>query len=125
MFNKLKWQKEWRDRTANAVTRRYEKTPKGFLMRMYRNMQSRVTGVQPKKAHLYKGKYLLSRQEFYDWAIPDIEFHKLFGKWVKSNYDRKLTPTVDRVDSSNGYTLSNMEWVTHSENSRRSSKMKT
>ena len=94
-------------------------------MRMYRNMQSRVTGVQSKKAHLYKGKYLLPRQEFYDWAEPNREFHKLFKEWVKYNYDRKLTPTVDRVDSSNGYTLPNMEWVTHSENSRRSSKMKT
>ena len=27
--------------------------------------------------------------------------------------------SVDRVDSSKGYELSNMEWVTHSENSRR------
>lgn len=34
-------------------------------------------------------------------------------------YDRKLAPTVDRVNSTLGYEVWNMEWVTHSENSRR------
>lgn len=88
-------------------------------MREYRNMQSRVTGVQKKKAHLYLGKELLPRDEFYNWAIFHIDFVLLYVKWVDSGYDRKLTPTVDRIDSDKGYCLSNMEWVTHSENSRR------
>lgn len=110
-----------RKNNGNQLTRRYEKTPKGFLMREYRNMQSRVTGVQKRKAHLYLGKELLPRDEFYKWAIFHIDFVLLYTDWVKSCYDRKLTPTVDRVDSSRGYTLDNMEWVTHSENSRRGS----
>lgn len=61
-----KHQREKRKREGNIITRRYEKTPKGFLMRGYRNMQSRVTGVQKKKAHLYLGKELLPRDEFYN-----------------------------------------------------------
>ncbi len=125
MFDKMKWQKDWRLRTGNAVTKRYEKTPQGFLMRAYRNMQSRVTGVQKEKAHLYKGKKILKRDEFYDWANNSPEFAKLFSSWCLNNYDRKLSPSVDRVDSSKGYALDNMEWVTHSENSRRASKKKT
>lgn len=45
-------------------------------------------------------------------------FHELFLSWEQSNYSRKLTPSVDRIDSSKGYYLGNMEWVTHSENSK-------
>jgi hypothetical protein len=47
--------RDYRKRTRNRSTRTYEKTPKGFLMRTYRNMQSRVSGVQWRKAHLYAG----------------------------------------------------------------------
>lgn len=99
--------------------RKYEKTPNGFLMRMYRNMKSRITGIQKQKAHLYLGKSLLTKDEFYTWARGHVDFKKLFKKYEESKYDRKLSPTVDRIDSSKGYELNNMEWVTHSENSRR------
>lgn len=112
-------QKEYRARTGNAATKKYERTKKGKLMRNYRNMESRINGIQWRKAHLYEGKELLSREEFYDWAMNQDSFHRLFDEWVMSGYDRKLSPSVDRVDSSKGYTIDNMEWVTHSENSRR------
>ena len=104
--------------------RKYEKTPNGFLMRMYRNMKSRILGIQKAKRHLYEGKYLLPKEEFYEWAKNSPQFMVLFDKWVKSGYDRKLSPSVDRIDSSKGYTIENMEWVTHSENSRRGTRNK-
>ena len=100
---------------------KYEKTPTGFLMRKYRNMQSRILGIQKLKAHLYKGKTLLGREEFYEWANTSKTFWNLYNEWEKSGYDRKLCPSVDRIDSKKGYTLENMEWITHSENSRRGS----
>lgn len=87
-------------------------------MRMYRNMQSRVRGVQKLKAHLYKGKELLPRDEFYKWANRSMLFWRLFSKWEASKYDRRLTPTVNRIDPNKGYVVENMEWLTHSENSR-------
>ena len=114
----LKTQREYRLRTNNASTKRYEKTPKGYLMRKYRNMQSRVTGVQKKKAHLYEGLPILDRDVFYKWALSNSSFWKLFNKYESSGYDRKLAPTVNRIDSDQGYILGNMRWLTHSENSR-------
>jgi hypothetical protein len=116
-----KWQREYRKLTGNACTIKYEKTPKGFLMRKYRNMQSRVTGIQKLKKHLYLGKKLLPREQYYEWAINNKMFWKLYNKWKKNNYERKLCPTVERINSKLGYELSNMEWITHSENSRRGS----
>lgn len=113
------YMKNYRKLNNNAVTKKYEKTKKGFLMRLYRNMQSRIDGVQKLKTHLYIGKQLLDRQSFYDWAMNDLAFNNLFDAYEKSGYDRKLAPSVDRINSKLGYKLSNMEFVTHSENSRR------
>ena len=88
-------------------------------MRLYRNMKSRVDGIQKAKCHLYTGLNLLEREAFYCWALESLDFHVLWNSWTDSGYNRKLTPSVDRVDSTKGYYLDNMEWVTHSENSRR------
>jgi hypothetical protein len=114
----LRKQRERRKRTGNATIKKYEKSPKGFLMRLYRNMQSRVTGVQKQKFHLYQGKELLDRQDFYNWSIDNPIFLEMFEIYKSSEFNRKLAPTVDRIDSSKGYSLDNMRWLTHSENSR-------
>lgn len=82
-------------------------------------MQSRTAGIQTKKAHLYKGLELLDRQLFYAWALTHTDFRRLFKTWEAENYSRRLTPTVDRIDARKGYTLENMRWLTHSENSSR------
>lgn len=118
---KNRLQRERRLKSNNAETKRYEKTINGFLMRLYRNMKSRISGVQKEKYHLYEGKELLSKDEFYEWAKSNDTFLALFDEYKKNEYDRRLAPSVDRIDSSKGYELSNMEFVTHSENSRRGS----
>ena len=112
---------EYNLRVGYAHYKKYEKTPKGFIMRMYRNMKSRITGIQKDKFHLYCGKEILTKEEFYAWALEHEQFKSLYKNYVNSNYDRKLAPSVDRIDSSLGYVINNMEWVTHSENSRRGS----
>lgn len=90
-----RWTREYRKRTGNRATHKYEKTVKGFLMRKYRNMQSRVTGVQKLKAHLYRGKDLLSREEFYDWALNSEDFKRkdeegLGTNWILFNHKKKM-----------------------------------
>lgn len=108
-------QREYRRRTGNKATRKYEKTPKGFLMRSYRNMESRVRGVS--KPGSWRGKKLLPREEFYEWSLGSSHFWTLFKAWVASSYDHRLSPSVNRIDSRRGYELDNMEWTTHSINS--------
>lgn len=103
------------------VDKRYEKTPKGFLVRLYRNMKSRIEGIQKAKFHLYEGKSLLDKEKFYEWAESHPKFMELYNYYVASSYNRKLAPSVDRINPDKGYRLDNMEWVTMSENSRRSS----
>lgn len=115
----LQKQRTRRKQTGNYATKKYEKTKKGFLMRLYRNMQSRIKGVQKSKSHLYLGKEILDKLEFYDWALLNPNFHTLFEKYEKSNFERKLAPSVDRIDPSKGYIINNIEFITMSENSSR------
>ena len=97
---------------------KYEKTKRGFLMRVYRNMLSRVNGTQKKKAHLYQGLAIIEKDLFYTWAFNDSEFHRLFDYWEIIHHKRTHTPSIDRINPLKGYALENMRWLTHSENSR-------
>lgn len=107
-----------RSESGNAATKRYEKTKGGYLMRSYRNMLSRVTGVLTKKAHLYEGLDILDKDAFYEWSINDEAFNTLFDEYEKSEWDMRLAPSVDREDSSLGYNLENMRWLPHWRNSQ-------
>lgn len=109
---------EYHNGTRKQYAKDYEKTFFGHLMRMYRNMKSRTLGIQKMKAHLYQGKELLSKEQFYEWAQNHKDYKRLYKKWVASGYERRLVPTVDRIDSNKGYVIDNMRWLTHSENSR-------
>lgn len=98
--------------------KKYEKTRKGLLMRTYRNMKSRVLGIQKKKAHLYKGLSILDKERFYEISLNDPSYNLLFDNWVVSGYDRKISPSVDRIDTTKGYEEGNIRWITHSLNSK-------
>lgn len=113
-----KRQREFRNKTGNAITKRYEKTINGYLMRTYRNMKSRVKGILKNKTHLYEGLPLLSKEDFYAWAKVDAEFLRLYEHWKRLDYPAFLSPSIDRINPKDGYILSNMRWTTHQENSR-------
>jgi hypothetical protein len=111
--------KKYRAENNNSCTRKYEKTKKGYLVRTYRNMLSRVTGVLKTKAHLYKGLAILDKEAFYEWALNDEEFNRLFSIWVGSNYGKDLSPSIDRINPKIGYAQGNIRWLPHWENSVR------
>ena len=108
----------------NLWTRRYEKTKKGFLVRLYRNMTSRVNGIQKKCIHLYQGLDILPKEQFYEFALNNSEFHRLFKEWEDALYQRRLCPSIDRIDAKLGYVLGNIQFLTMSENSSKTSRRK-
>jgi hypothetical protein len=101
--------------TKATYSRSYHRTHRGYLVRAYRNMINRTTGLT--KPHLYKGLSLLPKEEFYRWSLANKHFLHLFRVWTKYNYDRRLSPSVNRIDSRKGYDLSNIEWISQSANS--------
>lgn len=111
-------QRESRKANGNKHTKVYEKSYHGFLMRAYRNMKSRISGIQTDKAHLYKNLDIIDKDSFVEWSLLNDVFYDLFKVWKSNCYNRKLTPSVDRINTDIGYSLDNMRWITHSENSR-------
>lgn len=98
----------------------YERTtPNGFLMRVYRNMQSRVVGIQKREAKFYHGLPLLPKPVFMAWTWAQEDFWTLWHAWQASGRVRRLVPSIDRINVHKGYTLDNMQWVPGHENSRR------
>jgi len=116
---KNKYQREFRALNGNSWTKKYEKTHKGFLVRTYRNMLSRVNGVTKNKNHLYLGLEILDKETFYKWSIYNFDFISLFAYWELNDFKRTLTPSIDRIDSKKGYTINNIQWITFSENCKR------
>ena len=114
----LRKQREYRAKTGNIATHKYERTKKGKLMRTYRNMESRVSGILKKKAHLYEGLPILPREDFYRWSMASNAFHTLFDEWAASGYKCGDSPSIDRINPESGYVIDNMRWLTHRENSR-------
>ena len=111
-------QRAYRHKNKDVVSKRYEKTLNGYRMRMYRNMLSRIKGIQYKKAHLYVGKELLSKEDFYNCIDNNDDYIRIFKEYERLGYPMKFAPSIDRIDPSIGYVLSNMRIITHSENSR-------
>jgi len=111
-----KYQREYRIRTGNRGTKAYEKTIKGFIMRQYRNIKSRIEGVQRHNAHLYAGKYLMPKEEYYNFAINDPDFNRLWVDYVASGYDSAKAPSPDRKDTTDGYRASNIRFITALDN---------
>lgn len=108
-----------RKSNKNKDTKSYEKTKKGYLMRTYRNMKSRVTGVLKKKNHLYLGLPIMDKDTFYIWSLGSDSFNTLFEAYEASGWDLKLAPSIDRRDPEDGYVEGNVQWLTHSENSKK------
>lgn len=98
--------------------KKYEKTKTGFIMRAYRNALSRVRGIQKKGLHLYLGLEIMPKEEFYAWAKADLVFNRLFEAWKNSGEAPRLSPSVDRIDTTQGYIKGNVRWLTHSQNSQ-------
>lgn len=106
-----------RKNNSNVVTKTYEKTLKGKLVRTYRNMLSRVKGILRSKSHLYEGLEILDKEDFYKWSLEDPEYNRIFKEWSDAGHTLKLSPSIDRIDPTKGYILDNIRWLTHSQNS--------
>lgn len=110
---------------SRARSHAYEKTPKGYLMRTYRNMTSRVNGTLKNKAHLYKGLPICDKKDFYKWSLgTESSFLTLLKEYEESGYDFTMAPSVDRVVVGDGYVLGNIRWVSHGLNSSKTFKNK-
>lgn len=92
----------------------------GKISATYAGMRQRVNGKgRVETLHIYQGLTLLSRDEFIEWSKNDNNFNRLYAAWVDDYYPLTTSPSIDRIDASAGYTIGNLQWITHSENSKK------
>lgn len=90
----------------------YQKTKDGVVTKIYSSQRgnSKRRGYNPPT---------YTKQELKYWLYSQDLFHKLFDKWVLSNYDTFLKPSVDRLDDYKSYCMDNIRLVTWRENKIR------
>lgn len=109
---------EWK-RNHPEGQQKYNRTLRGVISNRWTKMRERVEGKTPKGREKYLGLYLCPKDLFIEWASSDKALIELHRNWVLNNYSMKFSPSIDRIDSTKGYSIDNMQWMTHSENSRK------
>lgn len=74
------------------------------------------------RKYTVKGMDYLTKDEWLGWCKEKSNlnvFMKIYSAWVKSNFNRKLCPSIDRIDNNQSYVLGNLQWLTLSENCKK------
>lgn len=58
-------------------------------------------------------------EELQSWCKGQKEFKNLYDNWVKSDYNTKLRPSIDRLDDYKGYSFDNIQLMTWIENKQK------
>lgn len=97
---------------------RYRKNKSRFLDHVYQGIVRRCNGIP--RRYSSTGTTPISVPEWRQFcAATEVEFNKLYDGWEKSGFQRKMAPSIDRIDNGRGYTVDNMQWLSQSENSRK------
>ena len=63
-------------------------------------------------------------KELKEWVLSQSNFEELYNNWVKSNYNKDLTPSIDRIKDDKGYSFDNIQLVTWYYNNNKQYKNK-
>lgn len=86
----------------------YWRTPEGRISKMYATQRTSSKA----RGHINP---TYSKHVLFDWAMAN-GYAQLHSEWVASGYEKDLCPSVDRLDTTKGYSLSNIRLVTWKEN---------
>lgn len=93
----------------------YRRTKEGLITNLYGHQIERSK----------KNGYRLpdySKQEFKDWLYSQELFHLMFNEWKMSGYEKRLTPSIDRLNDYIHYCFGNIQLVTWEENNIKGQK---
>lgn len=102
-----------RDRTAEYANREYKrKNDHLFVAKEMFNKQKHRA-----KTHAYK-TVEYTREEFLAWLYT-TDYEELFADWVKGGNIKDMKPSIDRIDPTKGYDLTNIQLALWKENNSK------
>jgi hypothetical protein len=96
----------------NKAGKEYRQTKDGLICRIY-NCQRRSSKRRGHDLPLY------TLQELRNWCFNQEIFHELFEAWKESGFQGNLTPSCDRMNDYEGYSLGRLQLVTWSKNNQK------
>lgn len=93
----------------------YMKTKDGLVSRIYGNQNASSR----KRGH---NSVSYSKEELKEWLYSQEKFHLLYDNWKRLDFQKEYVPSVDRKDDYIGYTISNIQLMTWSENREKGHK---
>ena len=95
--------------------RLYRKTKMGKAVGLYDNQvgNSKKRGMPPPT---------YTKDELIEWLYSQELFHTLYDNWKRLDYQTRYAPSVDRKDDLIGYTMSNIQLMTFTENQFKSTR---
>lgn len=105
--------KKWRENNPKKSLI-YRKTFKGYFSEVYSRMRRRINGGDER----YLGLSLMDSADWTEFLEDTTEDRKvLWEEWVASGYKLRMAPSIDRIDSKEGYIRTNCRWIPQWENS--------
>lgn len=62
---------------------------------------------------------IYTKEWLFEWCLGQELFHILFDKWVESEYDKYMKPSIDRISNFKSYTEDNIQLMTWGENEKK------
>ena len=88
---------------------KYNRSMRGIMNNIYRRQIKNST----KRGH-HPPTY--TKQELIDYIIKHPMIEGLYNAYVNSKYNSDMIPSIDRIDSSKGYSMDNIQLCTWLEN---------
>lgn len=99
--------------TCKDCVKAYYRSKRGLALQMHTHQrQSSVKRGHPEPSY--------TKEKLYDWLMSQPKFHELYDNWVKSGFNSKLRPSIDRLDDYKGYSFDNIQLMTFKENNQKS-----
>jgi len=97
----------------SIIKRNWLRTKIGLSYRMYAHQKEN----SKRRGHELP---LYSLVEFRKWLFSQNNFEYLYNNWKNNDYEKMMSPSVDRINDYKGYSLENISLTTWNENKKRS-----